>query len=1154
MSDKSDSFSIIVLELSLVLRPLEDAVKSPQAFLKKLGWDTDDIPKPILDLGESAVTLSTIIRDTVEQGFKLENILAVKEVITKTFKAIQAIESSSDADIPQKLRDDNFKTEFPKQVIAYLISEYLLRFHSTIGNLLKAVGVLKTQYRPAISNRPAYIHYDFEFSDLPKVLDDPAILFKNAFKWGSPDFDFDEFARIIENLFYSFGAAIQTDYINPEIFQRISQPTSNILSLIQKERVLKLVFFERQRNNGDRLAGEVNVIKLPTTGIKLPGLALVPKFNGVNAFKMELGTGITLTITSQIDINGGLAVVIRPTEGISLLSGFNNSEVPSSMNGSFKVEADFAGEDGNPTVIVGSSEASRIEYKDLGLSGGIQLKDANNLELYSEIQLRQFKIIIDLKNADGFLSKIIPVDKIESNTDLTFGFSSVKGLYFVGSGGLEISIPTHISLGPLEINDTTIGVKPNAGGIAIPIGLNLKAKLGPLTIVTENIGIQTNVKFPTKEEFVGFSLDFKPPNGVGLSIDAGAVKGGGYLFFDFEKEEYAGALELTIVGSIAAKAIGLITTKMPDGSKGFSMLIIITAEFNPPFQLGYGFTLNAVGGLLGLNRTVLLNPLREGVRTGSVNSIMFPQNVIANAPKIISDLKTIFPPYEGKFLIGPMAKIGWGTPTLISLSLGIIIEIPGNIAILGVLKIALPEERVPLIQIKVLFVGTIDFDKKMITFDASLYESFILLMTLEGDMALRLKWGDSPDFIITVGGFHPSYTPPPLALPTLRRLAINILNTSVSKIRVECYQAVTSNTVQFGAKAELYFGFSAISVEGHIGFDALFQFSPFHFIIQVSASISLKIFGMGVFGIHLDFALEGPNPWRAKGSGGISFFFFDVSADFDITWGDAKNTNVPAINILQTFLDEIKKKEQWSTILTSNKNLLVSLRSFKPSENSDLVLHPAGSLVVQQKLLPLNVKIDKIGNQKVEDVQKISITEARSGGLNLTIKPIDENFARGQYQNLTDAEKLSKPSFEKMPAGVIISMGNNTIKNGKMVRKKIEYEITIIDKEPKKPFSFGSFFTLLNVLFTNFLKGNSVSKSVLSKNYSNKLQPFAEKCTVKEEGYTVAFQSDNKAYNVNASFSSEMMAQTYLNEQLTSNSNLKNVIHIIPNYELQQAS
>ena len=66
-------------------------------------------------------------------------------------------------------------------------------------------------------------------------------------------------------------------------------------------------------------------------------------------------------------------------------------------------------------------------------------------------------------------------------------------------------------------------------------------------------------------------------------------------------------------------------------------------------------------------------------------SDLFPQDVVANAPRIISDLKAIFPPQDGIFLIGPMAKIGWGTPTLISLSLGVIIEIPpSDVAILGI--------------------------------------------------------------------------------------------------------------------------------------------------------------------------------------------------------------------------------------------------------------------------------------------------------------------------------------------------------------------------------------------------------------------------------------------------------------------------------------
>ena len=51
---------------------------------------------------------------------------------------------------------------------------------------------------------------------------------------------------------------------------------------------------------------------------------------------------------------------------------------------------------------------------------------------------------------------------------------------------------------------------------------------------------------------------------------------------------------------------------MPDGSDGFSLVIIVTAEFGSGLQLGFGFTLLGVGGLLGLNRTVNADALLAG--------------------------------------------------------------------------------------------------------------------------------------------------------------------------------------------------------------------------------------------------------------------------------------------------------------------------------------------------------------------------------------------------------------------------------------------------------------------------------------------------------------------------------------------------------------
>ena len=162
-----------------------------------------------------------------------------------------------------------------------------------------------------------------------------------------------------------------------------------------------------------------------------------------------------------------------------------------------------------------------------------------------------------------------------------------------------------------------------------------------------------------------------------------------------------------------------------------------------------------------------MEQLALGVRDGSIESVMFPTDVIANAPQIISDMRRFFPAEEDTFLIGLMAKLGWGTPTLVSASLGIVIEVPpGNIIILGVLKVALPDEDAALLVLQVNFIGAYEVDKERIWFFASLYESRVLFITIGGDMGLLIGWGADANFVVSVGGFHPSFSPPPLPFPT----------------------------------------------------------------------------------------------------------------------------------------------------------------------------------------------------------------------------------------------------------------------------------------------------------------------------------------------------------------------------------------------------
>ena len=68
------------------------------------------------------------------------------------------------------------------------------------------------------------------------------------------------------------------------------------------------------------------------------------------------------------------------------------------------------------------------------------------------------------------------------------------------------------------------------------------------------------------------------PRAVGLAVDAKGVKGGGFLFHDGTSSSTPASWSSSSRGWSSVKAIGLLSTRLPDGSQGYSLLILITAE------------------------------------------------------------------------------------------------------------------------------------------------------------------------------------------------------------------------------------------------------------------------------------------------------------------------------------------------------------------------------------------------------------------------------------------------------------------------------------------------------------------------------------------------------------------------------------------------
>lgn len=1097
-----------------------DSLASDQSFTNALSNLVDiahDLPGLISSIivAIEAENYGQVTQLSVDMINKVKEIVVDIETISNVIDAKKgAFPGLTPAEV------EAFAEALPKRLLDYLMIRQIEDAMAPAAAGLDFIGVFqRTEENVGSTNplKPPFTKRELNLSGISDFLNNPGDVMENLYGWGSAGFNGRALLKKLEKLALELGL--------PAVYTDTPTPT------------LDVMFLEIQ----------------PQPMTPVPGLRL--------RLHSTLKVGDALTIEDEqwaFDFANSVeapvqAVLTVSPDGDFVFTPPGAEEISGQLSVTFRTKQ--TGTD--KFVLIGEAEGSRLEFEEFRVPGIVAItwnpsdgEATADFSLGAEVKGGQ--LVIDLSGSDGFISEIMSGVNIEAQFEFAFGYSTSQGFYFRGSSGLEIQIPIHIDLSIVELMSLTLGIGLKPEGIPISLGADIKANLGPLQAVVQNMGLTANFNFADDRDGnlgpVDLGFSFKPPNGIGLSIDAAVVRGGGFLFFDFDKEEYAGILELAVAEIVTVKAIGLITTRMPDGSSGFSLLIIISVEFQP-IQLGFGFTLNGLGGLLGLNRTMRIDQLAEGVRTGAVESVMFPEDIIANAPRIISDLKRFFPPENGVFLIGPMAKLGWGTPSLITASLGIIIEIPpGNIVILGVLKCALPDADAALLVLQVNFIGAFEFDKKRIWFFASLFESRVLFITIEGEMGLLIAWGDDANFVISVGGFHPAFNPPPLPFPSPRRIALNILNESFARIRVEGYFAVTSNTAQFGAKIEVFFGVDEFNIDGHLAFDALFQFSPFYFIITISASLSVKVFGIGLFSVRFRGQLEGTSPWHIEGEGSISLLFFDIDVPFSHTWGESENTTLPPIAVVPILTGELDKIENWTATIPSSNSLLVSLRKLETTEG--LVLHPLGTLRVSQRAVPLDLTLDKVGAQQPSDANRFTLQVA--GGDLAKLADRKEQFATAQFKKLSDSQKLATPAYEPQNGGVELSVSGDQVRSNRCVRRTVRYETIIIDSNFKR--FTRRFSVLVGTVFNYLLGNNAASKSVLSAHTKQQKNPVDIRVSLTDATYVVASMQDNTAISSTATFSSRAQANDFMNEQIRNDGSRANTLHVIPATEMRRAA
>ncbi|MFT5822533.1 MAG: hypothetical protein ACI8ZM_003789 [Crocinitomix sp.] len=1135
----------------LPLKNIVSSIDSFESFMYELGWEINVIPTPISDLIGSVNAMQLSLTPILNGDTTISNFTTLFDAVKQLVEDIQDLGSADFSGFPDLLAD-GFLAEFSKQMVDYLIIEYLYKNQKSIGYFASLSGLITETVIPPTGNRPSYLNRKIEWSHIPMLLSDPLQVWENVYGWGTYDFKQETLMFNMQRFLLSVGYVSFIKDLPKNQVELLSDGIDTGEKFIDFQ--LEIPLFSGEIGMASVSAG-LALFPIPTDGVRYPGLSLLPYLKGNFNQEFELRENWFFKIIAGLDVTGGVGITMRPEEGINAFIGFDDPSTGSYAAGDLLMSLTNRDKEGNPILIFGSAGASRFEYGGLSVTGGLEIDTAGNKSMFIEFALVAGKLVIDPSEGDGFLQKILPEEGFEINADVVLGISSERGFYFKGSAGLELLLPVHLKIGPIEVKNIKIGIKVGGSGLPITVDADASLKLGPLQAVATGLGVKLDMEFPGSGGNLGpidAALGFKPPNGIGLSIDASAVKGGGFLYFNFEEEKYAGVAELTVKDTISLKAIGILTTKLPGNDDGYSLLLLITAEFTP-IQLGFGFTLNGVGGLVAINRSMNVQALRDGVKSNSIDNIMFPDDPVANAPQIISDLEQIFPIQEGRYVFGIMGLIGWGSPTLISMEIGLMLEVPSpvRLAILGVIKAILPTEEKDLLKIQINFVGIIDFEAKYITFDASIFDSRLLTFTLAGDMAFRLKWGDEPTFLFSIGGFHPSFTPPPLDLPTMQRLTINLLGGDNPRLTLTTYFAITSNTVQFGAAVDFYLKITnKIKVLGGFGFDVLIQFSPFYLRAEIYAMLAVLRNDKALFSITLYGMLEGPSPWHAQGKAEFKVLGIKLKANFDKTFGENTNTALPDIDVLPKLVEEAGKNQNWEGEFPTASNLLVTLKDQGDTASDIILTHPNGSLQFNQKVVPLDVAIAKFGKQNPVDFKLFSIEMTDGGGIAFPQSSTKDFFAPAEFYNLTDSQKLSRKSFEKMNAGTKAT-GSDAFNSGYFVERQLEYEHIVYDSRRQR--EHLGLFAENAVAFQAFVGNNAAANAMLGTNKKPTSNFAPAKVSVAQEGYVIANLDDlsiRTELGGDLTFASQAEAEVALQSLCESQPELLDQIDIVSTYEL----
>lgn len=1008
-----------------ILFPLEYAISSPEAlqqFLERYNVEIEQIEDvnkliEVLDIKPLFTETEDVFHEWQESGANIELGVKAINLLKAIFQKISSIQNVNFTPLPTEFANADFWGDLFKLILDDLVATYIMDNYLPLGMLLKINGTIETiqlDFQPSTKNV-----LGLNLDRLSKIFKINEIL-RTSYGWGD---DIIKYENLLTTVSYLLTSINIFNYFAQDISykKRYFHEQHELLNTLD---FLRIPLTNRIDEQGNKHELSINILPVPKDSLEEANLS------GILLHLLQTGT-IQATDSDNFSVqyhlssaDQDLEIFIYPDQ--SFISPKDKS----------KISLEVLIKNSTPIYLLNGGLAGNLSlsHGDLVITSSLENTE-KGINPTIHLQLKDLELELSQNDSDNFSSTIFNNLSTHLKFTIDLYWSWQDGLYIGGSSALELVLNVNKGAEALKIEKIRLGFSSVEKNLNIKLTADFFAKLGILQFAVDDVGVQGKIK---KNEngsnnlgFADIDIDFKRPSSIACVLNSALITGGGFLEFDPDNHRYAGILALQLK-TIDLTAIGLISTRLPNNKPGFSMLISISAIFNPPIELSFGFNLAGVGGLIGMNRTMKVDILRQKILAGNIDSIMFPKEVIKNADRIISDLRAIFPPKDKHFVVAPFLRIGWGTNQLIEVDLSVLLEFPfkGRVILLGSIGVYLPTKAKPLSQLNIDVIGDFNFAAEYIQVEGRLRKgSHVAKIALSGGFAFVLSWDKRPQFLFSVGGYHPRYKKP-ARFPSIPRLAALIQKGKSLKLTCECYQAITSNSFQIGFRADLFLRYKKAKAHGYFSFDTLIYFDPFYFEAQIAMGATVHYRRKKLAGVSLAFSLTGPRPWTAKGRARIKVAFIKFKIKFKLSWGK-KQKVAPRIVDPNIILNKLEKaftdSNNWAAKTNPRLTAGELLRPIEDAENQ-LILHPTGHLEVRQTIVPLNRRIRKYGTAVVRNQPIFQIESVKIGGndvLGSGRRSLKEYFARGQYDELSDAQKISSPDFELFTAGYSLTKLDN---------------------------------------------------------------------------------------------------------------------------------